>query len=1764
NPIGREGEVATAGQSDRSLEDLNRDTNEPTIMKDYSQDDPALQERGIVCPNTSSPTPIQPESVQILGTTGHTPANSWQNAPVNITPDREPARMTPAGRKKKPNFKKTKAHINIFTLNMNGGGSNATDHKWLHINQLVRDRNLSIGVLQETHLTQEKQINLERRFPRLRIINSQDPDRTNAMGVAICINRTTMRAKEATSVDLIPGRAILTSIPWTQMGRPLNILGIYAPNTKKEQVNFWEKLVHELSKLQEQMKPDIMLGDFNIVENKIDRFPPHPDQKGPVEALQTMRDKYGLIDQWRNENPTTREFTYKQALEEKPSQSRIDRIYLTQDLAKHSYEWKMEHPGIESDHKLTSAKIEIPNSPYIGKGRWAFPVFLLQDREMMQTIKNLGNKALNEIENQSPDAVTPRKIQTIHKEFKDKVREEAQKLAKRKVPKVRALIKENRERIKLLLRLSEQVIAEAPENQQENPLDNTHSSNLTEILTDIGILEEKQRLLHLQIHNKTREEVAAKHILENETMSKTWINQNKNRKPRDTMYKLQIPNTSPTRYATKSQDMANVAADYHDKIQRDGTENDPHPESRSEEIKECLSNLKTCVSEDKKGELAKQIQEEEIERSIRNLPNGKSPGLDGLPREFYMQLLEEQYNDTKREGLERQEKLQAYPETAPFNILKYLQYVFCDIQTTAQNPESTFSDGWMCPLYKKNDKTNIANYRPITVLNTDYKIMTKLLTNRLTNVVGDLIHKDQAGFMKGRRIEHHTDLVHLLTHLCEVREEEGAIICLDQEKAYDKIRHDFLWASLRKFNIPNEFINTVQNLYHNAYTSVIINGVLSKKFRVTRGVRQGDPLSCLLFNLAIESLAENLRCAPLEGITMNNHDKIIASLFADDTTVYLSRNDDIQILFDVLTTWCRASGAKFNVQKTEVIPLGNKKQRAKIKENRQLPGCESKFDESLNIAEDGVATRILGAWVGHDIDNEAIWNKTVEEINDTLQRWERSHPTQEGRRLIINMYVAGKTQYLTRVQGMPEKTETRIERIVKNFMWGSDKTNFSPPVKTSILQKDKESGGRKVLDIRTRNEAIELKKLQSYIITENDNAPIGKPILDEIIQRSEPGPEGTRDPEARTNIFQQTWQYGKRGKNKVPPLIHKMLKTSRKVNMELNAPIISKRAKEQRPIWYHPGLRKNARLPTEGKTARDCLRKNHKIRTVGDMLQLAQITTPAEHLENNECECRMCMNLEQSVNCVTPHKCRSTAISWIDALNSKWNPLDENDEDIESPPTIVVIDNEAVRAPINKRSAQVPPTVFNPDVVLRNLEDGYRIFIPTKPQNLENNAHPVQTTNKETPAKRYETHSTEENIEDQTSQANTDSENMELNKSIKVEIVCKLKHEGQMNTEGIITIWHSDSNDKNTQIRVETPYLTEEHCELIAITLASREHKTGPLIICTKTNKIALTLNQKVRNMEDLNFPHTAHPHILQNTLAELRKRNGVTTLKAEPCTNAKKLAQNTNTTPTTIDLRKDLQGEGDFKVEGAKLKGMTQSQLYQGLLNFKEDENRKIKKKKRRPGKKTMQASDPSNQDRDTTRATEENTLGEGPTDSQTDNEEEKDGSENPINGPGNEQEDNKADLDDLGDITRKATRTRLNAAREAIRATNNYYPNDRSIWNSIQNKNISLKIRQFLWLAMHDGQRIGNFWNLIGVNTERATCTKCDNKIEDMNHILTECKTSGQDIIWELATKVLQKKGILLRKPHLGDILACGWNSKNKKSKEETGKERLHANGR
>ncbi|EIW61240.1 DNase I-like protein, partial [Trametes versicolor FP-101664 SS1] len=306
------------------------------------------------------------------------------------------------------------------------------------VNQLVRDRKIAILVLQEAHLNDERVESLNRVFGRnMTILHSPDPiNSTGARGVALVINKRVLKDCTPVMRQIVPGRAILTSIPWAE-DRTLKILNIYAPNDATDNEAFWVRLGNErLGRI------DFLLGDFNLVEDRADRVPQREDPERPREALQALCEKLDLIDGWRSSNPLAPRYTFLQ--ESTSSQSRLDRIYVKRQTFKDCSDWDITEPGIPTDHLLASVAIQNYKAPFIGKGRWVMPTHLLEDQEMKKSMLALAAALVRQIESM-PTRTAESNPQTMYAAFKAELSAAARTRAREKVPKMQKRIDRMRE-----------------------------------------------------------------------------------------------------------------------------------------------------------------------------------------------------------------------------------------------------------------------------------------------------------------------------------------------------------------------------------------------------------------------------------------------------------------------------------------------------------------------------------------------------------------------------------------------------------------------------------------------------------------------------------------------------------------------------------------------------------------------------------------------------------------------------------------------------------------------------------------------------------------------------------------------------------------------------------------------------------------------------------------------------------------------------------------------------------------------------------------------------------------------------------------------------------------------------------------------------------------------------------------------------------------------------------------------------------------------
>jgi hypothetical protein len=843
-------------------------------------------------------------------------------------------------------------------------------------------------------------------------------------GVAFVINKTLIEPKNLTSHEIQAGRALALNINWLEMENT-TLLNVYAPNDRADHPAFWMNL--ETGRRTKGIaRPNFLLGDFNLTEEAIDRMPAHLDDPRAIEALRELRHNWDLQDAWRKAYPEGRVFTYRSHANQ--TKSRLDRIYIAQQTLDLTYDWEITPSAVPTDHWMAIIKFAPKSAPHIGRGRWSLPLSILNNKTFIKEIINRGMDLQNRLEYLKNRNIPRRSsnLQRLWKDFKEDIKE----IAKEQMDKTH---------YKLTSRIK------AIEKDMKELARHPDADTNLDIRTRENILAHERSHLERKQAKSRKGNLSASLALHGEKMGGTWSAMSTERKPRDLIRHLKIPDSQPPRYERNTKRMANLAKEYHENLQKVDMN---QLEDFDERVNLILEEIpgRQRLPEPRQSNLNYPLTEVQTEKALHCAKNGTATGMDGCPNELW-KTLKTHYDTAKKLN------------KPGFDIIKTLTELYNDIQTHGVEGDSNFSLGWMCPIYKKKDPTEISNYRPITLLNTDYKLLTKVLAIQLTDHIEQLIHSDQVGFIPRRSIFDQIRLAKAIINYAEITEENGAIIALDQEKAYDKIRHDYLWATLEAFNLPDPFIKTIKALYQDAKTQIAINGVLSEPFKVTRGIRQGDPISCGIFDLGIEPLACLIRKdVNFKGITIPGiEEPIKVNLFADDTNLYLSQSDRFDYAQAMLADWCQISGAKFNIEKTEIIPIGTPEHRRQVAANRKInPNDLEPLDPSIKIAVDGDAVRSLGAWIGNKIDDATPWEQTIDKVHKSLEKWRKTNPSMNGRKIIAQAIIGGHTQFLTKAQGMPKHVEEALTKITRQFMWEDDS---SPRIAMDLLYKPIEEGG---------------------------------------------------------------------------------------------------------------------------------------------------------------------------------------------------------------------------------------------------------------------------------------------------------------------------------------------------------------------------------------------------------------------------------------------------------------------------------------------------------------------------------------------------------------------------------------------------------------------------------------------------------------------------------------------------------------------------------
>uniref|UniRef100_A0A8C5MJN7 Reverse transcriptase domain-containing protein n=1 Tax=Leptobrachium leishanense TaxID=445787 RepID=A0A8C5MJN7_9ANUR len=308
------------------------------------------------------------------------------------------------------------------------------------------------------------------------------------------------------------------------------------------------------------------------------------------------------------------------------------------------------------------------------------------------------------------------------------------------------------------------------------------------------------------------------------------------------------------------------------------------------------ANTKMRLTSTEASALGAPITLVELNAALKSTKPGRSPGPDGLPIEYYKQFRS--------------------------SLLPHLLSTLSSLSEGASfHPNTTAATITVIPKPNK-DHTQCSNYRPISLLNSDIKLLARVLADRLSLLMPRLVHADQVGFIPGREARDATTRVFSAIRLAQVRQTPMLLLSMDADKAFDRVSWRFLFSTLEHLGVGDGFMKWVTALYDTPTARVRVNGALSDSFNICNGTRQGCPLSPLLFALFLEPLLTSVRAnATITGIDGQHHTHKL-SAYADDLMFMVTKPSiTIPEISTQLTRFGSLSGFHVNTDKSEILNI---------------------------------------------------------------------------------------------------------------------------------------------------------------------------------------------------------------------------------------------------------------------------------------------------------------------------------------------------------------------------------------------------------------------------------------------------------------------------------------------------------------------------------------------------------------------------------------------------------------------------------------------------------------------------------------------------------------------------------------------------------------------------------------------------------------------------------------------------------------------------
>lgn len=444
--------------------------------------------------------------------------------------------------------------------------------------------------------------------------------------------------------------------------------------------------------------------------------------------------------------------------------------------------------------------------------------------------------------------------------------------------------------------------------------------------------------------------------------------------------------------------------------------------------------------------LGAHLSDEEIKGAIGSMGALKSPGPDGLNALFF----QSQWSHVGE------------------SVCSFLKEV-CEDHDKVKSMNGTL----LVLIPKVDHPESIKDFRPISLCNVIYKILTKVLTFRIKNFLPDIISPNQCSFVPGRISSDNIIIAQEVIHsMKNMKGKKGFMaIKVDLEKAYDRLRWDFVLSCLEELNFPHHIVSLIKACITSVNMQILWEGSATREFLPSRGIRQGDPLSPYLFVICMEKLAhiiqEEVSRGDWKPIRLCKDGPPLSHLFFADDLILLSEAsmDQVEVIQRCMNRFCHASGQKVSNAKTRIF-FSQNVNHTRVQQLSELLG----FTPTADLG------KYLGVPLHHQRVTKDTYQYVIDKVKVRLSNWKANHLALAGRHTLVSSVINAIPVYPMQTAILPATICEEVESRARSFLWGSTaekkKTHL---VAWDVVCKEKRKGGLGLRHMKMQNQALCLK-----------------------------------------------------------------------------------------------------------------------------------------------------------------------------------------------------------------------------------------------------------------------------------------------------------------------------------------------------------------------------------------------------------------------------------------------------------------------------------------------------------------------------------------------------------------------------------------------------------------------------------------------------------------------------------------------------------------